>query len=326
MAKPAFPQTPEGVTDWETVFEDPEQGLIVAVTQAPNADALRGCLLAVIGQLYTRKDDELATAQLLTEIDSLFADAQGTMPTQSVINLLRAIKNQRIAKAQAYLAKKDRAKADRRGHEFGRKVQRLTYLFFKNPRLLAAATGAMLILAIGLFFSVEGLVPDAGPSKPASLPPALQSPATAPAAKPAPLPRAPYKSEDKPEELPPVVLFKHLSIPRAFGERQVSNSLVLPAAVLVDRDALRDVCAEAPVIYHELNVAFSDALAAGASFSKSELARIGDKLADKLNTKIGERLIERVLLIRGPDLSVFARHNCAIASDAMIEKLDEFKR
>jgi hypothetical protein len=75
-----------------------------------------------------------------------------------------------------------------------------------------------------------------------------------------------------------------------------------------------------------LNVAFSDALAAGSSFSKSELARMGDKLADKLNAKIGERLIERVVLVRGADRSVFARHNCAIAAEAMIEKLDAFKK
>jgi hypothetical protein len=136
---------------------------------------------------------------------------------------------------------------------------------------------------------------------------------------------APYKPKAKPDELPPVILFKHLTIPRAFGEKHLSSAQVLPAAVLGERGSLREVCAQAPVIYHELNVAFSDALAAGSTFTKSDLARMGDKLAGKLNAKLGEPLIARVLLIRGADRSVYARYTCAIAPETMLRKLDEFK-
>ena len=54
--KPAFPQTPDGVTDWEKVFEDPDQGLVAAIRTAQTSDNLRACMMIVIRQLFTRDD------------------------------------------------------------------------------------------------------------------------------------------------------------------------------------------------------------------------------------------------------------------------------
>ena len=154
MSKPAFPQTPDGVTDWDRVFEHPEDGLIAVIASAPNAAALRNCLLVVIRQLYTRKNDELEIAQLTNQIENLVDGADG-VPTAEAVALLRTIKEQRIAKAEAYLARKKAGQAERRSKERGKGVMRGAYLLFKNPKYLAVATALVAVLALSMFVPLE---------------------------------------------------------------------------------------------------------------------------------------------------------------------------
>ena len=72
VKKPAFPQTAEGVTDWEKVFEDPEHGLVTLIQDAQSQEALRACTLIVIQQLFTRKNDQLEIARLKNQLDEIF--------------------------------------------------------------------------------------------------------------------------------------------------------------------------------------------------------------------------------------------------------------
>ena len=78
--KPAFPQTPDGVTDWEKVFEDPDQGLISVIRTAQTSENLRACMMIVIRQLFTRDDDELQVAQLTRQLDDLLAHRMPPSP------------------------------------------------------------------------------------------------------------------------------------------------------------------------------------------------------------------------------------------------------
>ena len=83
--KPAFPQTPDGVTDWEKVFEDPDQGLVSVIRTAQTADNLRACMMIVIRQLFTRDDDALQVAQLTRQLDDLLAQSAGAVPSDAAI-------------------------------------------------------------------------------------------------------------------------------------------------------------------------------------------------------------------------------------------------
>lgn len=327
MSKPAFPQTPAGVTDWQKVFEDPDTGLIAIIARAPNVDSLRECLMVVTNQLFTRKDDELEIARVMGEIERLFAHAGGTLPTQDAIDLLRSIKDQRILKAQAYLAAKNARIKDRRAKEPKKKLQRTLYLLFKKPQFLVAATVAMLVLAAGMFIPIEDLVPE--PVKPM---PKL-----------AELPEKPEISEKQKrnefaalaerrrqaakEEYPPTILFRHIAIPKSFSEkRSASGPLVLPVAVLIDRDALRDVCLQAPFIYHSMNVAFSEALAGRSEFTDADLARIAEDTRRELNAKLKNPLVERFMFLRETGRQAYARHDCSLASNSVVRLLEPFKK
>lgn len=384
MSKPAFPQTPDGVTDWDRVFEHPEDGLIAVIASAPNAAALRNCLLVVIRQLYTRKNDELEIAQLTNQIESLFDGADG-LPTEAAVGLLRSIKEQRIAKAEAFLERKRAGKSERRSKERGRGVKRGAYLLFKNPKYLAITTALVAVLALGMFIPLELFMgDDASPpaegaptTAPAAIPPGespqaagqqpglgqlppgqsgnvqpgaaqpgmtqpgmtqpgmAQPPAAAPAGEPV-QPRAPVvmplppfdPKKDGPdaEEYPPVVFFRHVPIPRNFGEQRAVTPMVLPAIVLADRKDIGKICAQSPLIYSMMNVAFSDALAAKSEFKKWDLDRIGRDLGGRLNQELGEPLVTRFLLIRGANRKISAGTKCSFAPNSMLRMLDEFKK
>lgn len=380
MSKPAFPQTPDGVTDWDRVFEHPDDGLIAVIASAPNAAALRNCLLVVIRQLYTRKNDELEIAQLTNQIENLVDGADG-VPTAEAVALLRTIKEQRIAKAEAYLERKKAGQAERRSKERGKGAMRGAYLLFKNPKYLAVATALVAVLALGMFVPLEifmsdgetpsveagpgamtgpenaaaptgqaphpaGAQPGTGPAPlaqpgithPGTKPPGTAQPSgaeplatplpaqtVAPVAMPLP-PFDPKKDGPNAEEYPPVVLLRHVPIPRNFGDQRSVTPMVLPALVLADRKDIGKICAKSPLIYSMMNVAFSDALAAKSEFKRWDLDRIGRELGGRLNQELGEPLVTQFLLIRGANRKVSAGTKCSMAPNSMLKLLDAFKK
>jgi len=58
MGKAAWPKTPDGTTDWEVVFEDPQTGFIQLIAQSPSAETLRLTTTVVIDKLFTRRGNE----------------------------------------------------------------------------------------------------------------------------------------------------------------------------------------------------------------------------------------------------------------------------
>tara|TARA_R110002072_G_scaffold132811_2_gene273047 strand:+ start:586 stop:1647 length:1062 start_codon:yes stop_codon:yes gene_type:complete len=349
MSKPAFPQTPSGVTDWEKVFEDPDEGLIAVVASAPNAAVLKSCLEAVTRQLFTRKGDELEIARVEGEIGRMFANAGGGTPTDDAVALLRSVKDLRIRKAQEFLARKHADAADRRAKEAGSGVKRLAYLFFREPKYLIGATVAVLALAGYLFVALNDLStetaensetpPEAAPAPPPQdgvvvippvgppmntpqQPPAEAAPAVSGAAgmlaARRPSGSAQSGDEDKP---PPAIVFRHVNIPRPFIPARGLAASVLPVAVTADRGAIKDICDIAPVIYHLVNIALSDAANAGSNFDDFDLDRMAGALRGKINRELGKPLITRMVLIRDAGRNVFARHECSQAPEAMVRRL-----
>ncbi|MEQ9555460.1 MAG: hypothetical protein RIG67_06790 [Rhodospirillales bacterium] len=349
MSKPAFPQTPSGVTDWEKVFEDPNEGLIAVVASAPNAAVLKSCLEAVTRQLFTRKGDELEITRVEGEIERMFANAGGGTPTDDAVALLRSIKDLRIRKAQEFLARKHADAADRRAKEAGSGVKRLAYLAFKDPKYLIGATVAMLALAGYLFVALNDLssdqnsetpetatapiapsapdgvvvIPPVGPPvNTAQQPPVEAAPAVGGAvgmlAARRPSGSAQPDDEDKP---PPAIVFRPVNIPRPFIPARGLAGSVMPVAVTAERRAIKDICEIAPVIYHLVNIALSDASNGGSKFDDFDLERMGRSLLGQINRELGKPLITRLLLIRDAGRGVYARHECSQAPEAMVRRL-----
>ncbi|MEK9671012.1 MAG: hypothetical protein VW268_00725 [Rhodospirillaceae bacterium] len=147
--KPAFPQTPDGVTDWEKVFQEPARGLIPAIQRATNEAQIKQIMLVIIRQLFTRKNDELQVAQLTRQLDDLLAGTGGAVPTDAAVGMLWQIKEERQAKAAEYLAGKGekKGKKNRRGPGGKSKVLYFFNVIFKNPKyLILTAVGLLLLL------------------------------------------------------------------------------------------------------------------------------------------------------------------------------------
>ena len=230
-------------------------------------------------------------------------------------------------------------------------MKRLAYLAFKDPKYLIGATVAMLALAGYLYIALNDLSTE--PAENADIPPEPEAaaavadtppqegvvvipPVGAPvdtvhkAAEPksgpmsgiaAALPtqrRAAPPVEDTP---PPTILFKHVPIPRPFVGKRGTAATVLPVAIMAARDAVEDICDIAPVIYHMVNIALSDAGLAGSDYSDFDLERMARTLTGKVNRELGKPLVERMVLIRDPGRNVFARHDCAQAPKAMVRRL-----
>ena len=107
-----WPQTADGVADWESVFEHSKTGLVSLVRQAGSEHALKACATVIIKSLFTRQGDENISRHY-------FEILEGIVPKKGdkkkfdihalqseTIDLLRLIKNDRVQRAEAYLQNK----------------------------------------------------------------------------------------------------------------------------------------------------------------------------------------------------------------------------
>ena len=118
---PAWPKNSDGTTNWETVFEDSESGLIPLIMQAHSATTLRECTVVVIKQLHTRKNDPSEVERFIGELSRLVPDStpKEALPrvAEGIIAILRRIKDDRIARATAYVAAKAAEPIETNWHE-----------------------------------------------------------------------------------------------------------------------------------------------------------------------------------------------------------------
>ena len=112
--KPDWPQTAEGVTDWEFVFENKENGFIPLILEASSILALKECTFLVIQQLFSRDNDSENIMKFFMLLNEIIPESQEqNTDKQSVLamrtetqKLLRNIKNERIKHAKEYLKRK----------------------------------------------------------------------------------------------------------------------------------------------------------------------------------------------------------------------------
>ncbi|MCW8916218.1 MAG: hypothetical protein OQK24_10240 [Magnetovibrio sp.] len=158
--KPAWPQTEDGTTDWEIVFEDPETGFIQLVAQSPSADILRQTTTVVIEKLFTRRGDEEEVVSLKAQLEAILTSGKDLDAQQTGVSfLLRQIKDTRIEKARIYVERKRSGAAIDRRTGWLWKIDALL-----KPKVLIPVSILFVMLITGLVFGV--LQTTLGPSRP----------------------------------------------------------------------------------------------------------------------------------------------------------------
>ncbi len=109
-----WPKLPDGTVDWETVFENPDDGLIQLIEAARKSKTLIDCTAMIIQTLFTRNGDEDVRAKYTQKLaiiaTSDLDDLSGIASKTTTI--LRAIKDDRIKRAAEWAAhKQERAAA-----------------------------------------------------------------------------------------------------------------------------------------------------------------------------------------------------------------------
>ena len=340
--KPAFPQTPDGVTDWEQVFEGPN-GLIALITQVRSAAALRECTLVIIGQLFTRKQDQLEVARLTRQLDSLIVTAASqdiTGLSTTIIGLLRQIKRERIEKARDYLAdKQKKPRKNRRSESVGNKLSNRTYRLINNQKISIMAGGAAFILLMAVLAVVINVYTDGKliaalslggsaesvpqveqteqPAEPKTKNPEPEQP-TAPASK------KPVLKDNKPE-MPPAIIISRIFLPRLSSGPQKGSEQVLPILVLASSDDLSDLCRIQPVVLDTLNTQMDKLQGRRGRLKDTDLTNVGFEAMNRLNARLRRTAVVKVLLVRGADHRDRASRLCSQAPEKFLKYINKIE-
>lgn len=158
--KPAWPKTPDGTTDWEVVFENPDTGFIQLVAKSPSPEVLRQATTLIIDKLFTRRGDEDEVVNLKNQLESILTNPGDIASKQTgVSGLLRQIKEARVEKARVYIERK------RAGAAIDRRAGLLWKIdFLLKPKVLIPVGFTFILLISGLVFTL--LQSTIGPSTP----------------------------------------------------------------------------------------------------------------------------------------------------------------
>jgi len=328
--KPAFPQTPDGVTDWEKVFEDPDQGLASVIRTAQTSENLRACMMIVIRQLFTRDNDELQVAQLTRQLDDLLAQSGGAVPTDAAIAMLRQIKAQRQELAQAYLADKKRKKRRKNRRAAGSAgTKNAIYLLFKNPKyfiglgliLTVLLVGVIAALVIGGAHTAEDAdraEHSADPQKDAA--DGKDAPEAKPTQQDMPLPE--FKPTKQEATMAPVaVVLRHVTLPRSLGKWKRGPTHVMPFIFVRGEGDVANLCRQLPHILSTLNVELSKAFQDIDVFDVQVLAGVARRVEAILNSRLEPPSVTGIRLAIPMDSRDYPPAKCALASDAFAKYL-----
>jgi len=146
--------------DWETVFENPETGIIPAILMSGNKLILHKVTVEVIKQLFTRKNDEPQVEKFTRELTLILGETEGSedLPQMksNIVDLLRRIKDGRIEKAAAYVALKKQeaaedAKNKRKGKSSKKKRRKGEAEQARFLVIVAALLGGVFVIILAVF-------------------------------------------------------------------------------------------------------------------------------------------------------------------------------
>jgi len=153
--KSAWPKTVDGTTDWQLLFEEEEGGLIALSAACTTPEQLKQQAEAIIQAIFTRKKDAAIIAKVAGYLDKLIPDnaAPERLPAMhgGVAQMLRKVKDDRIKKAAAFVAKK--AAPQKRKKKLNRRSNPVLDFLHKNNTatvILILMLGALVPLGIYL--------------------------------------------------------------------------------------------------------------------------------------------------------------------------------
>ena len=122
----SWPKLSNGTVDWETVFEDPDTGLIRLIEAARQSKTLIDCTAMIIQTLFTRDSDEDVRTQYTKKLaivaTSDVDDVSGMATHTSAI--LRSIKDDRIKRAAEWAVHNQEREAARKQEELHEERQK----------------------------------------------------------------------------------------------------------------------------------------------------------------------------------------------------------
>lgn len=109
VEKENWPRTRDGTIDWEMVFEDPENGLLPAISLAQKPEMLIDCAAIITEALFSRSSDENVRAGYTGKLASIAINNSNEafeVVLAQIIVFLRSIKDDRIQRATDWVRHK----------------------------------------------------------------------------------------------------------------------------------------------------------------------------------------------------------------------------
>lgn len=116
------PEAVHGTIDWEAFFEHPSDGVIPLLQQAGSRHTLMQCSVVVVESLFTRRNDCERRDAFLRIVGDIIGPPEATSDTMDraksqLAKVFRHIKEDRLARAQAYIERKRTEEAAERRNE-----------------------------------------------------------------------------------------------------------------------------------------------------------------------------------------------------------------
>jgi hypothetical protein len=338
------PKKPDGTTDWDIVFDDPDKGLIALIGRVTSADALEQCGQLIIRRLFTRKNDQLDVARFNRELDDILnsASANGDISVikAEVVMMLQRIKAIRVAKARAYVDDKARKqKANRRSS--GSKAAN-TYRFINNRKLVAGAViGSVVVATLLVSFiywaavytpSDTPEIADAGknPTTEAQIAQERREKAElaaktekAEARKQAELQKAEEEKQRQQKIMPAAIVLPGVIIQREINGVMRNLNPIMPIFVLNQRENLSDLCLVRPKLIDIVNVSLSNRISSTATGKTIDYAKTAVTIRDEVNDLLRSDILKDVKLVTDGKSSHMATagDRCTLATDRYFDYL-----
>lgn len=337
------PKKPDGTTDWDVVFDDPDKGLIALINRVNTADGLRQCGQIMIKRLFTRKNDQLSVTRFTQELDDIisYAGAIGDLSEikSEVVMMLQRIKAIRVAKARIYLEEKAFTNAENRRSskedmEIKEKVEKKSDF---TPYILVG--GIILITVIVAFIywvtvfnpTNNETAQNEQTETPAEL--AAREKTNKKRQQDAAIqqevdrklaaigkPRAEKKIDKK--IMPPALVLPGIHVqPPGESTKNRKAYLVMPILVLADRQNMSDVCLERPKLVDIVNISLSKSITALSEGATINYGKIANSVRQQINQHMKQNFVIDVKLVsdgKTRDMTS-AGERCKFATDRYLD-------
>jgi len=158
-ARNEWPETSDGTTDWEVLFEEEGTGLVAIVSASETSEQLKQLAEGIIRVIFNRDRDKATIRKVMAYLNKLIPDGAGPERLPVMIagtnKLLRKIKDDRIKRATAFVAKKKKkAKRNKPGKKTERRTNAFMAFFLTNNVIkLAFVLVIAGLMPLGIYFS-----------------------------------------------------------------------------------------------------------------------------------------------------------------------------